>query len=79
MIIDVYELNEIQLWRIDIGKNVRTDAHYIPFLVYDFDGNGKAEMLWKTANRANGLKGLIIGNPDAEYGNEGNRILHSLE
>lgn len=38
-----------QLWRIDLGVNVRAGAHYSPFLVYDFDGDGKAEFVVKTA------------------------------
>lgn len=38
-----------QLWRIDLGLNVRSGAHYSPFLVYDFDGDGKAEFVVKTA------------------------------
>ncbi|MBP5717323.1 MAG: rhamnogalacturonan lyase, partial [Bacteroidales bacterium] len=37
------------LWRIDMGKNIRSGAHYSPFLVYDFDGDGKAEFVAKTA------------------------------
>lgn len=32
-------------WRIDLGSYVRAGAHENPFLVYDFDGDGKAEMV----------------------------------
>ena len=38
-----------RLWRISLGKNIRAGAHYNPFLVYDFDGDGKAELICKTA------------------------------
>ncbi len=38
-----------RLWRINLGKNIRAGAHYNPFLVYDFDGDGKAEFICKTA------------------------------
>ena len=38
-----------RLWRIDLGKNMRSGAHYNQFLVYDFDGDGKAELMCKTA------------------------------
>ena len=31
-------------WRIDLGPHVRSGAHENPFLVYDFDGDGKAEI-----------------------------------
>ncbi|MBR5655128.1 MAG: rhamnogalacturonan lyase [Prevotella sp.] len=37
------------LWRVDLGMNIRAGAHYTQFLVYDFDGDGKAEMMCKTA------------------------------
>lgn len=38
-----------QLWRIDLGVNIRAGAHYTQFLVYDFDKDGKAELICKTA------------------------------
>ena len=38
-----------QLWRIDLGDNIRAGAHYTQFMVYDFDGDGRAEMMCKTA------------------------------
>lgn len=48
-IIDAYKLNGQQLWRINLGLNIRSGNHYTQFLVYDFDGDGKAEMICKTA------------------------------
>lgn len=47
--IDCYKLDGTKLWRINLGKNIRAGAHYTQFLVYDFDGDGKAEMMCKTA------------------------------
>lgn len=47
--IDAYEFDGTQLWRIDLGSNIRAGAHYTQFIVYDFDGDGKAEMAVKTA------------------------------
>lgn len=47
--IDAYKMDGRRLWRIDLGKNIRAGAHYTQFLVYDFDGDGKAEMICKTA------------------------------
>ena len=38
-----------KLWRINLGKNIRAGAHYTQYLVYDFDGDGKAELICKTA------------------------------
>ena len=37
------------LWRVDLGKNIRAGAHYTQFMVYDFDGDGRAELMVKTA------------------------------
>lgn len=47
--LDGYTLDGKQLWRINLGPNIRAGAHYTQFLVYDFDGNGKAEIMCKTA------------------------------
>ncbi|MDR1759324.1 MAG: hypothetical protein LBR60_02215, partial [Fibrobacter sp.] len=47
--IDAYTLTGTRLWRIDLGQNVRAGAHYTQFLVYDFDGDGKAEAMMRTA------------------------------
>ncbi|MCH5213029.1 MAG: bacterial Ig-like domain-containing protein [Oscillospiraceae bacterium] len=49
VLIDAYKLNGTQLWRIDLGPNIRAGAHYTQFLVYDFDGDGGAEIAMKTA------------------------------
>ncbi len=48
-ILDCYKLSGQLLWRIDMGPNIRAGAHYTQFMVYDFDGDGKAEMAVKTA------------------------------
>ncbi|OLS42226.1 rhamnogalacturonan lyase [Bacillus sp. MRMR6] len=47
--IDSYKLDGTLLYRIDLGVNIRSGAHYTQFLVYDFDGDGKSEMMFKTA------------------------------
>lgn len=47
--IDALELDGTRLWRVDLGPNIRAGAHYTQFVVYDFDGDGKAEMAVKTA------------------------------
>ena len=48
-ILDCYKLDGRKLWRIDLGQNIRSGNHYTQFMVYDFDGNGKAELICKTA------------------------------
>ncbi len=47
--LDCYKLNGTRLWRIDLGPNIRSGAHYMDFMVYDFDGDGKAELMCRTA------------------------------
>ncbi|MFD6278973.1 rhamnogalacturonan lyase [Streptomyces sp. NPDC060209] len=47
--IDTYELDGTLLNRVDLGPNIRAGAHYTQFLVYDFDGDGRSEMMLKTA------------------------------
>jgi len=47
--IDCYTFDGTLLYRIDLGVNIRSGAHYTQFLVYDFDGDGKSELMFKTA------------------------------
>lgn len=48
-LIDCYKLDGTLLWRLDMGENIRAGAHYTQFMVFDFNGDGKAEMCVKTA------------------------------
>ena len=65
--IDCYRMNGEQLWRINLGKNIRAGAHYTQFMVYDLDGDGKAEVVMRTADGTVDGKGKVIGNADADY------------
>lgn len=47
--LDGYTLAGKRLFRINLGPNIRAGAHYTQFSVYDFDGDGKAEIACKTA------------------------------
>ena len=49
VLIDCYKLDGTFLWRIDLGKNIRAGAHYTQYQVYDYDGDGRAELICKTA------------------------------
>ncbi len=66
-IFDCYRLNGERLWRIDMGKNIRSGAHYTQFIVYDLDGDGRAEVMMKTADGTVDGKGKVIGNADADW------------
>jgi len=54
-------------WRIDLGPNIRAGAHYTQFLVYDFDGDGSAELICKTADGTRDGLGIVIGDSTADY------------
>ncbi len=66
-LLDAYKLDGTHLWRIDLGKNVRSGAAYTQFLVYDFDGDGKAEIICKTGDGTVDGVGKVIGDPDKDW------------
>jgi hypothetical protein len=66
-IFDCYKLDGTLLWRIDLGINMNAGPHYNPFMVYDFDGDGKAEIILKTADGTIDGTGVVIGNPTVDY------------
>jgi rhamnogalacturonan endolyase len=59
-IIDCYRLDGTRLWRIDLGQNIRDGAHYTQFMVYDFNGDGRAEMMCKTATGSKDGEGNYV-------------------
>ena len=66
-IFHAYRLDGTLLWSINLGKNIREGAHYTQFLVYDFDGDGRAELICKTADGTVDGTGKIIGDPKADW------------
>ena len=68
---DCYRLDGTRLWRIDMGINIRSGAHYVPFIVYDLDGDGKAEMLVRTSDGTRDGQGHVIGDSLADYRHHG--------
>jgi hypothetical protein len=77
--IDAYKLNGTRLWRIDMGRNIRAGAHYTQFQVYDYDGDGKAEVVMKTADGTKDGTGTVIGSSTADYRNSSGYILTGPE
>ena len=76
---DCYKLNGQHLWRINLGRNIRAGAHYTQFMVFDLDGDGKEEVVMKTADGTVDGKGKVIGDAQADYRNEQGRILTGPE
>ena len=78
-ILDCYKLDGTQLWRIDLGDNIRSGAHYTQFMVYDLDGDGCAEVVCKTADGTRDAKGLVIGDRRADWRNMKGRVIAGPE
>jgi len=47
--IEAYLSDGTYLWTKDLGHGIEPGVWYSPFMVYDFDGDGKAEVVLKTA------------------------------
>jgi len=69
-ILDAYTLEGSHLWRIDLGKNIREGEHYTQFMVYDLDGDGRAEIACKTADGTVDGVGKTIGDATKDYRNQ---------
>lgn len=74
-----YKLDGTFLWEINLGKNIREGAHYTQFMVYDLDGDGKAELVMKTADGSRDSKGKIIGDSTKDWRNANGYILSGPE
>lgn len=79
VLIDAYKLDGTRMWRIGLGQNIRAGAHYTQFMVYDLDGDGRAEVAMRTADGAKDGAGKVIGDPDADYRNANGYILEGPE
>ena len=66
-VLQAYKLDGTFLWEINLGKNIREGAHYTQFMVYDLDGDGRAEIVCKTADGTIDGAGKVIGDPAADY------------
>ncbi|GAB3417874.1 rhamnogalacturonan lyase [Niabella aquatica] len=78
-LIQAYKLNGQLLWTINLGRNIREGAHYTQFLVYDLDGDGKAEVVMKTADGSVDGRGTVIGDAAKDWRNEKGYILSGPE
>ncbi|WP_443047494.1 rhamnogalacturonan lyase [Streptomyces sp. KMM 9044] len=78
-IVDGIRLDGTRLWRIDLGRNIRSGAHYTQFQVYDYDGDGKAEVAMKTADGTRDGTGAVLGSSSADHRNSSGYILSGPE
>jgi rhamnogalacturonan endolyase len=81
--VDCYKLNGQRLWRMDLGKNIRAGAHYTQMVVYDLDGDGRAELALRTAPGTIDGQGHYVAlngdDPAADYRNSSGYILTGPE
>ncbi|MGX1116546.1 rhamnogalacturonan endolyase [Streptomyces ambofaciens] len=78
-IVDGIRLDGTRLWRVDLGRNIRSGAHYTQFQVYDYDGDGRAEVAMKTADGTRDGTGAVIGSSSADHRNSGGYVLSGPE
>lgn len=69
--LDAYTLEGKRLWRIDLGRNIRAGAHYTQFQVYDYDGDGKAEIAVRTSDGTVDGTGKVLGDAKADWREDG--------
>ena len=77
--IDCVTLEGKTLWRVDLGKNIRAGQHYTQMCVADFDCDGKAELITKTADGTKDGQGKIIGDGSKDYRNASGYVLSGAE
>jgi len=78
-ILEAYKLDGTFLWRINLGRNIREGAHYTQFMVYDLDGDGRAEVACKTADGTVDGTGRVLGDAEADFRNADGFILDGPE
>jgi hypothetical protein len=78
-VVDGIKLDGTRLWRIDLGRNIRSGAHYTQFQAYDYDGDGKAEVAMKTADGTVDGTGAVIGSSSADHRNSSGYVLSGPE
>lgn len=78
-LLEAYKLDGTFLWRINLGKNIREGAHYTQFMVYDLDGDGRAEIACKTADGTIDGTGKVIGDSAKHWAGTDGKIMTGPE
>jgi len=78
-ILEGLEFDGTSLWRIHLGRNVRCGPHYAQFMVYDLDGDGRAEVACKTADGTVDGKGKVLGDREVDYRDDNGQVLDGDE
>jgi rhamnogalacturonan endolyase len=77
--LQAYKMDGTLLWTISLGLNIREGAHYTQFMVYDLDGDGRAEVACKTADGTVDGQGRVIGDAKADWTNPNGHVMFGPE
>ncbi len=66
-ILEALRLDGTSMWRVNLGRNIRSGAHYTPFIVADLNGDGCAELLVRTSDGTIDGIGTVLGDPEADH------------
>ena len=66
-ILEALRLDGTSIWRVNLGRNIRSGAHYTPFIVADLNGDGCAELLVRTSDGTIDGTGAVLGDPKADH------------
>jgi rhamnogalacturonan endolyase len=66
-ILQGYKFDGTLMWTIHMGKNVHEGEHDTQFMVYDLDGDGRAELAVRTADGSIDGTGKVIGDANADW------------
>ena len=66
-ILEALRLDGTSMWRVNLGRNIRSGAHYTPFIVADLNGDGRAELLVRTSDGTIDGTGAVLGDPAADH------------
>ncbi|MBC8053314.1 MAG: rhamnogalacturonan lyase [Sphingobacteriaceae bacterium] len=78
-IFQAYKMDGTLLWEINLGKNIREGAHYTQFMVYDLDGDGRAEFSCKTGDGTKDGLGKFVGDSSKDWRNNQGKIIAGPE
>lgn len=48
-LLEAYRMDGTFLWQIDMGINIRSGSHYTSYILYDFDGDGRCEIAFRSS------------------------------
>lgn len=66
-VLQAYQVDGRLMWTIHLGMNIREGEHDTQFMVYDLDGDGKAELACRTSDGTVDGTGKILGEANRDW------------